>query len=83
MFFYCLIKEEACLLNGREYKQITYEDGEVILKRFDEKYKMWVILKFNQNDDTEQLEHIRETTKNYLLNTLPGSSSGILSAVFH
>jgi len=67
-----IINEEEISLYGKQYKQIAYNTGETILKRFDEKSKMWVILKFQPDayDDTNNIEMIKTTTKNALINTI-------------
>lgn len=64
------MQEETINLYGKTYKQITYDTGEQILKRFDDKYKMWVTLRFTQDEDTNVLNLIKQTTKNALLNTI-------------
>ena len=64
------MQEEIVNLYGKDYTQFTYENGEQILKRFDEKSKMWVKLKFRQTNDSNAINLIRETTKNALLNTI-------------
>ena len=67
-----IINEEDVYINGKTYKEITYEDGEQILKRYNEKYKMWVILKFKPDDydDTHNINQIKVTSKNLLINAI-------------
>lgn len=57
------MKEETINLYGKTYKQLTYENGEQILKRYDDKSKMWVKLKFKQSDDVDAISLIKETPK--------------------
>jgi hypothetical protein len=41
-----IIKEEDIILNNKQYKEITFEDGEKILRKQDPKTKMWITLRF-------------------------------------
>jgi hypothetical protein len=44
-----IIKEESIQLKNGNYKKITFSNGEKILKRFDEEFKVWIILKFKES----------------------------------
>lgn len=56
-----IIKEEEVCIRGITYNQITFEDGEQILHRYNEKSKMWIELIFKPNgyDDSKTVEEIR------------------------
>jgi hypothetical protein len=43
-----IIKEEEVIFDDLQWKKITYDDNEVIYKRFDEKYDSWIIFKFKK-----------------------------------
>lgn len=58
------------ILYGRQYTEITYDNGEKILKRYNEKTKMWVELEFKKSDDAEDIKKIKQVVKNALLNTV-------------
>ena len=55
------------ILYDKKYKQIINEKGEIILKRYNKESKMWITLEFNQNDDSKEIEKIKEVTKKALL----------------
>ncbi len=46
-----IIKEEEVLFLNDKYQKITYENEEVVFRRYDTEYKMWAELKFNGSDD--------------------------------
>lgn len=65
-----IIEETEIEIRGKKYKQITYEDGEVVLKQYYPQFKMWAVLRFSQKDDTEALEKLKLITKKAMLNTI-------------
>jgi len=64
--------ENIIMLYGKEYKIIINSDGEEALKRYDEKSKMWVTLKFKPStfNDTEAVDLLKLTTRNALFGTI-------------
>lgn len=67
-----IINKEKIILYSREYNQITYENGEQILKKYNKKYNMWVTLRFKPHDfdDSDIIKLIKTTSKNALINTI-------------
>jgi len=62
-----IINSEEVIVHGKKYKQIIYSDGSAELKGFDDEYKMWVTLKFTNDDDDERVvNNIIETAINVL-----------------
>ncbi len=61
-----VIKEEVIVLYGKEYTEITYEDGEVKLKIYDEEAKMWVYLSFAKEHNQEVIDSIIDTASRVL-----------------
>jgi hypothetical protein len=44
-----IIKEKNIKLKNGNWKEITYDTGEVILKRYDEEFKIWIIQRFTKS----------------------------------
>lgn len=53
-----IINEQTIMLFSEEYKLITYEDGEQILRIYDKKAKMWGTLRFSKPENAILLEEI-------------------------
>lgn len=53
-------------IRGVQYKQIQSKNGEMILKRFNEKYKMWVTARFQNNDDKQIIDNVINAAINVL-----------------
>lgn len=45
-----IIKQSKVIIHETEYLKVIYGNGEVCLKRYDEKAKMWVVLRFSQEE---------------------------------
>lgn len=43
-----IIKEENVEMDNLMWKKITYNNGEIIYKRFDEEFKVWIVLEFKK-----------------------------------
>jgi hypothetical protein len=54
-----IISEKEVTIRGKKYKEIISENGQVILRQYNPKYKMWVNLKFSQEDDTEIIHNLK------------------------
>ena len=50
-------------MNCENYKRITDDNGKIILKRYDSKYKVWVTLHF-ADEDTGAAKYVMETLGN-------------------
>ncbi|KNY26354.1 hypothetical protein [Pseudobacteroides cellulosolvens] len=50
-----IIKEEEVLFLNNKYKKLTYEDNTYGFIRYNEKYKMWVELRFNGKEDIDKV----------------------------
>lgn len=53
------MKEQTIYLYGKQYKEITYDDGSIVLKRYSQQYNTWITLQFSQ---TEELDKIKKIT---------------------
>lgn len=42
-----IILKEKIIIDNKTYEVVIFEDGTARLKRYDDKYKMWVILNFS------------------------------------
>jgi hypothetical protein len=56
-----IASEKFTEIRGITYKEITYEDGNTILKTFDDECKMWITLRFAQGDDSQVVQNIIDT----------------------
>lgn len=57
-----VVNEQDVIISGDTYKQITYDNGKIELKQFDEEFKMWVVLRCVANEvesqqNTKELEN--------------------------
>lgn len=65
-----ITKEIDIEIRGTKYKEITYDDGEIILKKFNNRTKMWIVCRFSQEDDKHNISEIREMAKQIAFNTI-------------
>jgi hypothetical protein len=56
-----IINEEEIELYNKRYKQITYENGDQKLKKYNCKSKIWVILKFAKEENSQIIESLIKT----------------------
>lgn len=61
-----IINEEEIELYNKKYKQITYENGEQKLKKYNSKSKLWVTLKFSTEENSLIIESLINTVVNAL-----------------
>lgn len=61
-----IIKCQYVTIRNEEYIEITFEDNEIILAQYDNKNKIWIILKFIQKDDSETIQKIKDFVRNRL-----------------
>lgn len=61
-----VVGEKEIVLYGRKYKEITYDNGEVVLRQYNPKYKMWVNLRFSKEDDSEIIHNLKNMVTNVL-----------------
>jgi len=61
-----IISEQDVRLYGRDYKEITYEDGEKVLRRYDKKEKIWITLRFEKEHNQKVVDDIIECIVNNL-----------------
>ncbi|WP_010249165.1 hypothetical protein [Acetivibrio cellulolyticus] len=53
-------------IRGAEFIQITFEDNQTILVRYDEKHKTWVTFYFTPENSAEKVKRIKDFVRNYL-----------------
>jgi hypothetical protein len=53
-----IIREEEIELYNKKYKQITFENGEQILKKYNSKSKIWVTLKFATEENSNMIANL-------------------------
>jgi hypothetical protein len=53
-----IIREEEIELYNKKYKQITFENGEQILKKYNSKSKIWVTLKFATEENSNIIANL-------------------------
>lgn len=61
--------EEEIIIRGEKYIK-TLDNGEIILKKYYPKEKMWAILRFNEDSTDENFERIKEIIINTLTNAI-------------
>lgn len=55
-----IVGDEKVTINGVPCRQITYSNGESVIKKYSEKYKTHVTLKFSKEDDPNAISKVRE-----------------------
>lgn len=60
---------DTMILNGREY-QVINQNGEIKLKTYYSKQKMWVTLNFAKERDEDVIKNIKEVTEKILLDAI-------------
>ena len=65
-----IVSKKNIELYNKLYKEITFKDGRVILKRFDKEKNIWITLKFTNENDTETVKKIKFITKDVLLKNI-------------
>lgn len=61
-----IIKCQYITIRNEEFIEITFDDNEIILAQYNKKYKMWLILRFSQEDDSETIKKIKDFVRNHL-----------------
>jgi len=56
-----IISEIPVTIRNLNYTEITYSNGNKTLKRYDQKYKMWIEAEFVNSDDTKIVQNIINT----------------------
>lgn len=64
------INEKNIEINGNLYKEITFDNGETVLKRYSQEYKTWITLRFSQNDDTQVIDKLKSIFSQGLLDAI-------------
>jgi hypothetical protein len=61
-----IINCQYITIRNEEHIEITFEDNEIILAQYNNKHKIWIVLKFIQEDDSENVQKIKNFVRNYL-----------------
>lgn len=52
------MQENSIRLYDKQYKEITYDNGNVVLKRYSAQHRMWVTLQFSQVEDIDNIKKV-------------------------
>lgn len=61
-----IIKCQYVTIRNEEYIEITFEDNEIILARYNKQYKIWDILEFSKETNPETIQKIKDFVRNRL-----------------
>lgn len=65
-----IIHEREVNIKGVPHKKVTYEDGEIIYKRYDDKGKIWIVKRFSTDNNTNVLEELNKICTEIYFNTV-------------
>ena len=52
------MEENIIKLYDKEYKEIIYDNGNTVLKRYTPQHHMWITLQFSQTEDINNIKKI-------------------------
>lgn len=61
-----IILSTLVVVNDQKYELVQVENKGVKIKRFNENYKMWVVINFTPNNSTSEKELLELLTTEYL-----------------